>query len=106
MKAWRNGWYAGKPEAMNMEMPGMMDSMKGMDMKAMNAAGGNEFDLMFLDMMTPHHAGATTMAREALMRAEHTEIKNLARQIIVAQETEIAQMNKWKAAWGDASKVR
>jgi len=102
MKAWRSQWYAGKPEAMNMEMPGMMDSMKGMDMKGMNAASGNEFDLMFLDMMTPHHTGAVAMAKEALTRAEHTEIKNLARQIIDAQEKEIAQMNKWKAAWGGA----
>jgi len=104
MKVWRDAWYAGKPEAMNMEMPGMMDSMKGMDMKGMNAASGNEFDLMFLDMMTPHHAGATAMAKEALTRAEHPELKTLARQIIAAQETEIAQMNKWKAAWGGASK--
>jgi len=103
MKAWREGWYAGRPEAMNMEMPGMMDSMKGMDMNGLNTASGNEFDLMFLDMMTPHHVGATAMAREALTRAEHTEIKTLARQIIAAQEKEIAQMNKWKAAWGNQS---
>lgn len=102
MKGWRDQWYAGKPEAMNMEMPGMMDSMKGMDMKAMNSASGNSFDLMFLDMMTPHHAGATAMAREALTRAERPEIKNLARQIIAAQEKEIAQMNQWKTAWGGA----
>ena len=106
MKAWRDQWYAGKPEAMNMEMPGMMDSMKGMDMKAMNAASGNEFDIMFLDMMTPHHSGAVAMAKEALTKAEHAEIKNLARQIIAAQEQEIAQMNKWKAAWGGAAKAK
>lgn len=106
MKAWRDGWYAGRPEAMNMEMPGMLDSMKGMDMNGLNTASGNEFDLMFLDMMTPHHVGAVAMAKEALTRAEHTEIKTLARQIIAAQEKEIAQMNKWKAAWGDAAKVR
>ncbi len=31
MKSWRDNWYAGKPSAMNMEMPGMADSMK-MDM--------------------------------------------------------------------------
>ena len=100
MKRYREEWYAGKPQAMNMEMPGMMDSMKGMDMNRMNAATGNEFDLMFIEMMTPHHAGATEMAREALKRAEHPEIKKLAQQIITAQEKEIAQMNGWKATWG------
>lgn len=100
MKGWREQWFKDKPQAMNMAMPGMMDSMKGMDMTRLNAATGNAFDLMFIDMMTPHHQGAVAMAREALTRAEHPEIKKLAQQIIDAQEKEIAQMNKWKAAWG------
>ena len=99
MKSWRDQWYAGKPRAMNMEMPGMMDAMKGMDMTMMKAMSGNAFDLMFIDGMTPHHQGAVTMAREALTKSEHPEIKKLAQQIIDAQEKEIAQMNKWKAAW-------
>ena len=99
MRRYREQWYAGKPQAMNMEMSGMMDSMKGMDMNRMNAATGKEYDLMFLDMMTAHHAGATTMAREALTKAEHPEIKTLANQIIKAQEAEIKQMADWKAKW-------
>jgi len=102
MKSWRDQWYAGKPPAMNMEMPGMMDAMKGMDMTKMKAVSGNAFDLMFIDKMTQHHQGAVTMAREALTKAEHPEIKKLAQQIIDAQEKEIAQMNKWKAAWSGA----
>lgn len=102
MRRYREQWYAGKPPAMNMEMPGMMDSMKGMDMNRMNAATGNEFDLMFLDMMTAHHAGATLMAREALTKAEHPEVKRLAQKIIDEQEREIGMMNKWKSSWGGA----
>ncbi len=102
MKDWREKWYAGKPMAMNMEMPGMNDSMKmmmGGEMKKMEAATGKDFDIHFLDMMTPHHQGATTMAKEALTKAEHPEIKTLANQIIKAQEAEIKQMNDWKAKW-------
>ncbi|MEJ7862743.1 MAG: DUF305 domain-containing protein [Pyrinomonadaceae bacterium] len=102
MKDWREKWYAGKPMAMNMEMPGMKDSMKmmmGDGMKKYEAATGKEFDLMFLDMMTLHHQGATVMAKEALTKAEHPEIKTLANQIIKAQEAEIKQMNDWKAKW-------
>ena len=99
MKAWRNNWYSSKPPAMNMEMPGMMDAMKGMDMGKMKSATGNAFDLMFIDMMTAHHAGAVTMAKEALTKAEHQEIKKLAQQIIVAQQKEIEEMSKWRAAW-------
>ena len=102
MKGWREKWYVGKPPAMNMEMPGMGDSMKmmmGEGMKKFEAATGKEFDLMFLDMMTPHHTGASVMAKEALTKAEHPEIKTLANQIIKAQESEIKMMNDWKAKW-------
>ncbi len=95
----REQWFSGRPQAMNMEMPGMMDSMRGMDMNRLNAATGNAFDLMFIDMMIPHHQGATTMAREALQRAEHQELKQLAQQIIREQEREITLMNGWKNAW-------
>jgi uncharacterized protein (DUF305 family) len=85
-----------------MEMPGMGDSMKmmmGEGMKKMEAMSGKDFDVHFLDMMTPHHAGAVTMAQEALQRAEHPEIKTLANQIIREQEKEIKQMADWKSKW-------
>lgn len=102
MKDWREKWYAGKPAAKNMEMPGMMDSMKmmmGSDMKKMEDATGKDFDIHFLDMMTPHHAGAVTMSKEAITRAEHPEIKTMANNIIKAQEAEIKMMADWKAKW-------
>jgi uncharacterized protein (DUF305 family) len=99
MKNWRKKWFAGKPAAMNAEIPGMMDSMRGMNMKKMEAAGGKQLDLRFLDMMTKHHQGAITMSNEALDKAEHAEIKTLANQIIKAQEAEIKQMQDWKTAW-------
>ena len=102
MKEWRGKWFKDKPEAMNMEMSGMKDSMKmmmGEDMKKMQAASGKECDLMFLDMMTPHHQGAITMAKEALTKTEKPEIKTLSNNIIKAQEAEIKQMADWKAKW-------
>jgi uncharacterized protein (DUF305 family) len=46
------------PEAMNMKMPGMPESMKGISMEKLAAAKGEEFDLMFIDMMSQHHMGA------------------------------------------------
>ena len=102
MKDWREKWFKGAPRAMNMEMSGMADSMKmmsGDEMKKMEAASGKDFDIHFLDMMTPHHAGAVMMAKEALSKAEHPEIKTLAGNIIKAQEAEIKMMNEWKAKW-------
>ena len=99
MKNWREKWFAGKPTAMNAEMPGMMDSMMGMNTKKLQAPGGMLLDLRFLAMMTHHHQGAITMSKEALNKAEHAEIKKLASQIIKAQEAEIKQMQGWKTAW-------
>ncbi len=98
MKDWREKWFAGKPVAMNMEMPGMKDSMK-MDMAKLTNAKDKDFDLAFIDMMTPHHNGAVTMAKEAVTKAERPEIKTLANTIIKAQEAEVKMMNGWKEKW-------
>ena len=58
-----------------------------------------QFDLMFIDMMTPHHASAVAMAQVALPRAEHPELRALAEQIIESQSAEIEQMQTWRDEW-------
>lgn len=98
MKVWREKWFKGAPRAMNMEMPGMMDSMK-MDMSKLSNSKDKAFDLMFIEMMTAHHTGAVSMAKEALQKSEKPEIKTLAGNIIKAQEAEIKMMNEWKEKW-------
>jgi uncharacterized protein (DUF305 family) len=101
MKEWREKWYAGKPSALNMEMPGMQmgKMMDDSHTKEMQAMQGKDFDVHFIDMMTPHHEGAVKMAQEALNKAEHAEIKSLAEQIIKEQQAEIKQMQNWKNEW-------
>jgi uncharacterized protein (DUF305 family) len=58
-----------------------------------------QFDLMFIDMMIPHHASAVAMAQVALSRAEHPEIRTLAEDIIASQSAEIEQMRSWRDQW-------
>jgi uncharacterized protein (DUF305 family) len=58
-----------------------------------------QFDLMFIDMMTPHHASAVAMVQVALARAEHPEVRTLAEQIIESQRAEIEQMRSWRDEW-------
>jgi uncharacterized protein (DUF305 family) len=99
MQEWKQQWYPGKGEAMNMRMPGMMESMKDMPMNKLEASNGDAFDTMFLDMMTRHHQGAVKMAQAALGKAKHPELQTLAKNIIEAQKKEIAQMAKWKKEW-------
>lgn len=100
MKHWRDQWFPGAANAESMEMPGM-SAMK-MDMSHLQTLSGNELDLMFIDMMIPHHQGAIEMSRDALAKAERQEIKDLAQKVITAQEKEIEQMQQWKSKWGAA----
>ena len=71
--------------------------MGGMSMAAVNSTA--PFDRQFIDMMVPHHLSAIAEARIALSRAQHPQIKRLARSIIAAQEAEIRQMKAWRKAW-------
>lgn len=57
------------------------------------------YDLRFIDGMVPHHEGALAMAEAALAHSNRPEIRQLAEDILAAQETEIAQMQAWRAAW-------
>jgi uncharacterized protein (DUF305 family) len=82
-----------------MAMPGMKTSMEGMGSGQMKALKGAEYDLMYVDMMIPHHEGAVALANEALTRATHPEVKELAQRIIDIQQEEVVMMNRWKEEW-------
>lgn len=57
------------------------------------------FDQQFIDSMMPHHSMAVDMAKLALQKAQHPQLKRMARQIIADQQREIAQMKAWRKAW-------
>ena len=85
---------------------GMGNEMSGtmMDMgKELEGLKGVEFDKKFLELMIEHHQQAVDMAKYADTNASHQEIKDLAKQIVDAQEAEIAQMQQWQMEWGFAS---
>ncbi|MFQ3684268.1 DUF305 domain-containing protein [Roseiflexus sp.] len=90
MRSWRAAWYPDLAQTGGM----------GMDMGPMTVPDGPKpFDRRFIEAMIPHHEGAVAMARDALQRAEHQEIKNLAQAIITTQQAEIAQMQSWLKEW-------
>ncbi len=92
--------------AMPGEPTGMqgMEGMEGMDHGQMDAGGmaamsremvmedGEYSDRAFIDSMVPHHQGAVDMAEVALENAQHEEIRNLAEDIVGAQEAEIEEL--------------
>lgn len=97
LRQWRDQWYPGAAQAENMQMPGM--SSMSMDMSHMQSMSGHALDMMFIDMMIPHHEGGLAMGQDALAKAEHPEIKELAQKMIEKQKKEIEQMQQWKKDW-------
>ncbi len=91
MRDWRTQWYADVPATSGMAM--------GMGEMRVSDDTSTPFDQRFLAAMIGHHQSAINMAREALTQAEHGEIKQLAQDIITAQEREIAQMRSWQQQW-------
>ncbi len=57
------------------------------------------YDLRFIDGMIPHHEGAVAMAEAALEHSQRPEIRQLAENIIAAQQVEIKQMQDWRTTW-------
>jgi uncharacterized protein (DUF305 family) len=81
-------------------MPGMDHSQMGHGTMAMDLGPADaNFDLRFIDAMTPHHQGAVEMAKEAQQKSKRPEIRKLAADIIQSQDQEIAEMKQWRQAW-------
>jgi len=114
LKKHRDHWYAGAPE-MDHSMMAQMHDMPGhgnmkMDMKMdmqgdmqgnlakLQAATGKQFDRMFLDMMIPHHQMAINVSKEAIIKAEHAELKAMARITSLKQQREIAEMKRLRGS--------
>jgi uncharacterized protein (DUF305 family) len=97
MQGWLQTW--GKPAAgagLGHQMSGMMSEA---DMRQLRLTKGEDFDLMFLDMMTAHHEGAIEMANTELRDGSLAEVKRLSQQIIDAQQAEIDQFAQWQKEW-------
>ncbi len=102
LQKWRQQWYGNSqtPPMTQMPMlPGMsrMGGMMTMDMtpdieRVRNAP--KPTDATFVEMMIPHHQMAIEAATIAEQQATHQEIKDMARNIIQAQQQEISEMER------------
>ncbi|OZF41957.1 DUF305 domain-containing protein [Rhodococcus sp. 14-2470-1b] len=80
-----------------------MGSMSSAPMSSAQASASAEFndaDVMFAQMMYPHHAQAVEMADMANGRTDNPDMLSLASAIASAQQPEMDQMTTWLTEWG------
>ena len=78
-----------------------MDHGSGQPMTSASAGMTfNDADVMFAQMMIPHHQQAVEMAALAETRASDAELKQLATKIKAAQSPDITTMTGWLTMWG------
>jgi uncharacterized protein (DUF305 family) len=61
-------------------------------------SGYSSQDIMFAEMMIPHHQQAIEMSDLALQNSEDSEVRAMAQQIKDAQAPEIEEMKSWGAS--------
>ena len=81
--------------------PGGDSMMSAMDKMSRGMAAvpmTGDTDREFAQMMIPHHQGAIDMARNEIAHGKDPAMLKLARDVVAAQNKEIAQMKAWLAS--------
>lgn len=74
-----------------LEQMGMATSA---EMDQLRAAQGEEFDVLFLQLMIPHHEGAITMVEQIFATGRDLFVRQLATDILVTQSDQIHTMEQ------------
>jgi uncharacterized protein (DUF305 family) len=110
MSGWLDAWGlpqagSGPPMAWMRQLPGgsqhghgatAVVSMPGLatnaELTELAAASGRAADVLFLQLMIRHHRGGLSMAQEATLTASESDVRTLARTMVVNQSAEIESM--------------
>ena len=79
------------------EMPGMASEE---ELAQLRTLSGDEFDVLFLQLMTRHHQGGHPMAAYAMQHAQEPAVRNLARTMVESQSAEVDLMTDMLAERG------
>lgn len=86
-------------------MPGMNHGGGSSAAPGMAGMDNAPYDQNFIDMMVTHHQAAIDMAKVAQRKGERPEIKQLAGDIVSAQDGEIAKMKAWRKQWYGSDQI-
>jgi uncharacterized protein (DUF305 family) len=92
MTGWLKQWHTKSPG--DHKMPAESMKMMKDHMSELNAAQGEEFDKKWAKLMAHHHEGAISMAQLAVDKAQHQEVKDMAKTIISSQKKERQELLK------------
>lgn len=104
LDAWGLPWTSSGPRMVWMDMPmeGLMPGMATAEqMTSLRNASGVAADIIFLQLMIPHHRSGVEMAEYAFEHAGQEPVRIMAKGMFEAQELEIAYMQELLMAKGE-----
>lgn len=84
------------PPARGHRMAGMASEQ---EMEELRQSEGQEFDLLFSELMIRHHEGGIQMARAEVQNGRSEKVTELAGLMVKVQQEEIDKMETWKNDW-------
>ncbi|MEB3372238.1 DUF305 domain-containing protein [Saccharopolyspora mangrovi] len=100
MQGWldtRGAGHAGHAGHDHATMPGMATPDQ---LAQLGASRGPDYDRLFLRLMIAHHEGALTMATQLLSTGRDEQVHEMAQDVLVTQQDEIATMRGLQAEVG------
>lgn len=92
MTGWLSGWNV--PTMGDHSGHGMSGMVDAAGIEKLKAAQGTDAARLFLEQMIGHHEGAVDMAQQEIGAGKYPAAVQLARDIVTAQEAEIAEMKQ------------
>lgn len=97
MTTWLKQWHQKAPD--EYKKPEEAEKKMDKDIAELKEVMGEEFDKLFTEKFARHHVGSIEMSRLVLDKAEHDEVKELARKLIESQtkqRKELLEMHERK----------
>ena len=69
------------------------------EMNDLRSSRGEEFNLLFSELMIEHHEGGIQMARAEVSNGKSEKVIELAQGMIDVQQTEVEKMESWRSKW-------